>query len=129
MFSGGIPIDFLIVAGSGIPGVGVRPGFNPFLSCSALGIPGVGVLPTGKTPPFDGIPGTPFTGNGLPESPGGMFAGSSFMTLALAATEFETEEFILEVADEPQAVMSKAAGNNKTKVLNIYLKASYQYLK
>ena len=123
IFSGGIPIDFLIVAGSGIPGVGVRPGFIPFLSCSALGMPGVGVLPTGSTPPFAGMPGTPLTGSGLPDSPGGIFAGSSFMTLALVAIELETE-LTLEVGDEPHAAVRKAPAKNRTNVLDIFFRAS-----
>jgi len=128
ILSGGRPIDLLMVAGSGIPGVGVRPGFIPFLSCSALGIPGVGVLPTGSTPPFAGIPGTPLTGSGLPDSPGGMFAGSSFITLALVAIALEAE-FALDVGDEPHAEMRKAPANNRTHVLDIFFRASLSIFK
>jgi hypothetical protein len=117
---GGIPIDFLIVAGSGIPGVGVWPGFIPFLSCSALGIPGVGVLPTGSTPPFAGMPGTPLTGSGLPDKPGGMFAGSSLIIFALLETELETE-LTLDVGDEPHADKRATTTKNKGKILNIYI--------
>jgi hypothetical protein len=119
IFNGGNPICFLSVAGSGIPGVGVKPGFSPFLSCSALGMPGVGVFPTGNTPPFAGMPGTPFIGIGLPERPGGILAGSSFMTFAFDAPRFESE-FALDVEEEPQADRTKAAASEKTKFLNIY---------
>ena len=123
ILSGGKPIDFLIVAGSGIPGVGVRPGLIPFFSCSALGMPGVGVLPTGSTPPFAGMPGTPLTGSGLPDNPGGIFAGSSFMILALVAIALEAE-LALDVGDEPHAVIRKAPANNRTNVLDIFFRAS-----
>jgi len=124
MFSGGNPIDFLIVAGSGIPGVGVRPGLIPFFSCSALGIPGVGVLPTGNAPPFPGMPGTPLTGSGLPDNPGGMFAGSSFMIFALV-TELEFElEFAFDDGAEPHAVARMAVGSNKTRILSIRIISS-----
>jgi hypothetical protein len=116
--TGGRPICFLKVAGSGIPGVGVRPGFIPFFICSALGMPGVGVVPFGSAwAPLAGIPGTLVTGKGLPDRPGGIFAGSSFIGAALtalaAAAEFEFD------GAEPHAV-DKAAHANK-KIRNLYI--------
>jgi len=56
-FVGGSPICFLIVAGSGMPGVGVAPGLNGFFNSAGLGIPGVGVVPFGKGEMFAGMPG------------------------------------------------------------------------
>jgi hypothetical protein len=118
MFNGGSPIAFLIVAGSGIPGVGVRPGFTPFLISSGPGMPGVGVVPFGKAAAFAGMPGTLLTGSGLPESPGGMFAGSSLIIFAFEVTEFELE-FAFEVAFEPHAVSKAAANSDNVKILII----------
>jgi hypothetical protein len=119
MFSGGRPICFLMVAGSGMPGVGVRPGLTPFLISSGPGIPGVGVFPTGNGPaPLAGIPGTPFTGNGLPESPGGILAGSSLITFAFVETELGIE-FMLEFGDDPHAQTNAAAASDKNIVLYI----------
>ena len=120
IFKGGNPICLRSVAGSGIPGVGVIPGFMPFFNCSALGIPGVGVVPFGKTPPFAGKPGTPFIGIGLPDRPGGIFAGSSFMMFALVETESGIE-FEFDAAGEPQAARAKAAIKDKPTVLSIII--------
>ena len=116
MFSGGRPICFLIVAGSGMPGVGVRPGFTPFLIWSGPGIPGVGVVPLGRTTaPLLGMPGTLLTGSGLPDRPGGIFAGSSFMTFAFVVTEAGILVLVLALgADEPQAIERNAAATDIT---------------
>jgi hypothetical protein len=113
---GGIPIAFLIVASSGIPGVGVNPGLRPFFICSALGMPGVDLPVIGTTVPLAGMPGigAPFTGSGLDDSPGGMFAGSSFIMAFAFVLEFE-----LETADDPQADKSAAAASKIAVVLNI----------
>jgi len=78
----GSPICFRIVASSGIPGIGVLPGLKPFLNCSLDGMPGIGLLPKG-TFAFNEIPGGIVSegGSGLAESPGGIFAGSSLISL------------------------------------------------
>src|SRR5687767_13374287 len=68
-----------MVSSSGIPGVGVVPGFFFFFSSDSLGMPGIGPVGFGNAAPLAEIPGmSPVTGTGLPERPGGMFAGSSF---------------------------------------------------
>ncbi len=110
-----MPIAFLIVAGSGMPGVGVRPGLRPFFNSSALGIPGVGVVPFGTTAPFVGIPGIslPFIGSGLADKPGGIFAGSNLT----ATFAFEDKVLVFpfelfETADEPHPVNIAAVPNN-----------------
>jgi hypothetical protein len=72
--------------------------------------------------------GTPLTGSGLPDSPGGIFAGSSFITLALLGTALETE-LTLDVGDEPHADISKAPANNRTNVLDIFFRASLSTFK
>lgn len=74
------------VAGSGIPGVGVAPGFIGFPNVFGSGIPGVGVAPFGITfiAPGAGMPGVELAdgGRGLAESPGGMlFASTRTATL------------------------------------------------
>ena len=120
IFSGGKPIAFRNVAGSGIPGVGVNPGLSPFLSCSALGIPGVGVVPLGSVP-LAGKPGTPFIGIGLPDKPGGILAGSNLMMFAfeIGFDELEFAEFSFDTAGEPHAVKMIDAASVKTTFLNI----------
>jgi len=67
------------VAGSGMPGVGVTPGFKPFFSSTGLGIPGVGVAPFGRAVTFAGMPGVLFPDGwtGLVEIPGGILFGST----------------------------------------------------
>src|SRR4051812_18969248 len=84
-----------------MPGVGTLPGLKPFLSCSALGMPGVN-LPDGGTVALTEIPGGmfPLSGTGFPERPGGMFAGSSLISLAVLEFEFELT-FTFSVAFEP----------------------------
>ena len=65
-----------------MPGVGVVPGLNGFLSSAGLGIPGVEDGPLGVTLAFVGKPAAfAGIGTGLTEIPGGMFAGSSFITV------------------------------------------------
>jgi hypothetical protein len=75
-------ICFFIVAGSGIPGVGVGPFGSGFPSRSGGGIPGVGVVPLGSLLAFagSGIPGVVFPdgATGDVESPSGIFLGSIF---------------------------------------------------
>jgi hypothetical protein len=85
------PICFRIVSGSGIPGVGVVPFFTPRFNSSGLGMPGVGVVPFCSGCPFTGMPGMglPFTGSGLAESPGGMFAGSRTVVFTPPLARFE----------------------------------------
>ena len=75
----GRPIAFRIDSGSGMPGVGVAPFLTPFFNSSGLGIPGVGVVPFGNGWPLVGMPGMglPLMGSGLPDNPGGIFAGSN----------------------------------------------------
>jgi len=125
---GGMPICFRSVSGEGIPGVGVSPGFTPFLISSGPGMPGVGVVPFGNAAaPLAGIPGTPFTGSGLPESPGGIFAGSSFIMFALVETELGTEvvEF---AAGDPHADKRAAATSDKATVLVIKKRKPLKYV-
>ena len=102
----GRPSCFRSVAGSGMPGVGVRPDLIPFFICSALGMPGVGVLPTGNTVPLAGMPGGILAdgGSGLVESPGGIFAGS--ILIAMLALEFELE-FAFDGTLDPQPAPAK----------------------
>ena len=118
-FTGGRPICFLSVAGSGMPGVGVKPGFIPRLISSALGMPGVGVVPFGKAAdPFAGMPGTPVTGKGLPDKPGGIFAGSSFTGAPAFAALADGAEFEFDVV-EPHAVDMVIHANKKRSTLYI----------
>ena len=74
-------------SGDGIPGVGVAPGFFGLFSSASLGIPGIGVAPRGSAVTVGGIPAAEFVviGTGLPDSPGGIFAGSIF-TAVLTTT-------------------------------------------
>ena len=70
-----ISICFLSVAGSGIPGVGVAPGFTGFPMVFGSGMPGVGVDP--GVAELTAL--TLFTGTtGLADSPGGKLFGSTF---------------------------------------------------
>ena len=65
------------VSGSGIPGVGVAPGFIFRFANLGSGIPGVGVAPFGRAvTPFAEIPGVVFADGGIGdmENSGGMFA-------------------------------------------------------
>ena len=111
-----------IVASSGIPGIGVVPGFFFFFSSASDGIPGIGVVPFG--PAFTGIPGVlGEIGTDFPESPGGLFAGSSFISEFTVARVFAfalTDEFA--GAAPPHAVMNDMATAtvDKIRVLNIH---------
>lgn len=72
-----------IVSVSGIPGVGVAPGFIGLFISFGSGIPGVGVAPLGAAfiaCPGGGMPGVVFAegGIGLVESPGGKLLESTF---------------------------------------------------
>lgn len=90
-----------MVAGSGIPGVGVTPGLIPFFISAGLGIPGVGVAPLGKEVMFAGMPGVVLAegGTGLVESPGGILFGSTVPMMFV----FELATlFVFAGAPEPQ---------------------------
>lgn len=101
------------VAGSGMPGVGVGPGFIGLFNVAGSGMPGVGVAPFGTAVALAGIPGVESVEGtiGLAESPGGKLFGSMF-TKVLA--------FRFPLADgstaDPQAKLSpnnaKARTNN-----------------
>ena len=81
-FAGGSPICFLIVAGSGMPGVGFGPGLNGFFNSASLGIPGVGLVPFGNGVTFADMPGAFADGvTEFVENPGGIFAGSIFTAI------------------------------------------------
>jgi hypothetical protein len=72
-FVGCVPICRLIVAGSGMPGVGVAPGLTPFLILAASGIPGVGV-PFGEGAAVAGALGVGVVEGGTREGTGVTFA-------------------------------------------------------
>ena len=112
----GRPICLRIVASSGIPGIGVLPGVKPFLNCSELGMPGMGLLPIGILTAFTEIPGGKFAegGNALAESPGGIFAGSSFISLFARVLELEFDGVF-----DPQPKQKMAANMIKIVFLNI----------
>lgn len=108
-FVTGRPICLRIVSGSGMPGVWVLPGLKPFFNASALGIPGIGLLPSGKTFAFKEIPGGRVAegSSGLAERPGGIFAGSSFISRLVMALEFRFAlalAFAFDGALEPQPI-------------------------
>lgn len=94
-----------IVAASGIPGVGVAPGFAGFPSVLGSGIPGVGVAPLGTAFtafPGAGIPGVVFVdgGSGLGASP----AGILFVFVTTLTFEFEPlkfEELLFDSIEDP----------------------------
>lgn len=94
-----------IVSGSGIPGVGVAPGFAGLPSVFGSGIPGVGVAPFGTAFtafPGAGIPGVVFVdgGNGLGASP----AGILFVSVVTLTFEFATltfDELLLGSIEDP----------------------------
>lgn len=94
-----------IVSASGIPGVGVTPGFIGFPAFFGSGMPGVGVAPLGTFTAFAaGMPGVEFDVGeiGLAERPGGRLLASiltnPFEFVGLFAL------FAVELAVGPQAV-------------------------
>lgn len=109
-----------MLASSGIPGIGVLPGLKPFFICSADGIPGTGLLPIGKLTALTEIPGGIFAdgGKGLADKPGGMFAGSIFISLGIMF-----ESFVLDATfdglPEPQPHKIKARPKSIARFLNI----------
>ena len=100
----GIPICRRISSGEGIPGVGVTPGFIAFLRSASLGMPGVGVTPFGILAITAGIPGVDAfeVGNGLVESPGGIFAGSIVIIVFVLVFALPFAEFAGTVPPQPK---------------------------
>ena len=118
----GLAIIRLISSGEGMPGVGVRPGFIPFFSCSGLGIPGVGVVPFGScVAPFAEIPGALAGGViGSVESPGGRFALSRVTKLfALLFALTLAFRFALEFVAEPPQPANSPTVASKVVIKNL----------
>jgi len=120
---GGIPVFGCwliwrrISSGEGIPGVGVTPGFMPFLSSSGLGIPGVGVAPLGTAVGLAGIPGVDASviGTGLVDNPGGRLLLSS-LTAVLPL------ELALFAGAEPHAAKSDTVTKKTSSVVILIIK-------
>jgi hypothetical protein len=99
-------ICLLSVSGSGIPGVGVAPGFSFLFATFGSGIPGVGVAPFGSVlTPFTGMPTVEFAdgGTGDIENSGGIFA--------LFVDDTLTVTFVFDTGVEPQAKTNTAAAS------------------
>lgn len=94
-----------------MPGVCILPGLKPRFNSASLGIPGV--LPEAGGTALTEIPGGMLADiwTGFPERPGGIFAGSSLISLPTmelpsafefeAATEFEVDA-VFDGTLEPQ---------------------------
>lgn len=110
----GRPICRRSVSGSGIPGVGVAPGFIGFPSVFGSGMPGVGVPPFGAIATWfaAGIPGVELAegGSGLVESPGGMLAAFTVTLTFVFAAVFEFGAVVLQ-ADAATEAQIKASIN------------------
>ena len=95
-----------IVSGSGIPGVGVAPGFTSLPTILIRGSPG-GVMLAGTLAfPDAGRPGAELTVTRSPERPGGRLLGSSGRATERFAFELELGVLGLVSAPPPQAKSS-----------------------
>lgn len=110
-----------MVAGSGIPGVGVTPGFTILFAAFGSGMPGVGVTPLGMaftTFEGGGIPGVVLVLGtiGLAERPGGrLFASSCLKPLVLFAAAFAFDALFESAADSHPRVIKVKAKKKKIK--------------
>lgn len=113
-----------MVSWSGMPGIGPL-GLKPFFSSSALGMPGVFALEGGIFA-FSEMPGGRVFELviGLAESPGGILAGSSF--ISLTGSEFESAFALTSVfegafAPQPTQAKTTAKVSKKIEFLNIFV--------
>jgi hypothetical protein len=117
-----------MVSGSGIPGVGVAPGFSGFPSVFGSGMPGVGVVPFATFAlPGAGIPGVEFPVGtiGLAESPGGRLFASTACIVFRFALEFAVFEFV--PASPPQAA-ARAVHAATADIKNLFINDSLKHL-
>lgn len=110
-----------------MPGIGgVLPGFARLFSSSCVGMPGIFLLPIGMLTAFIEIPGGMFAdgGIGFAESPAGIFAGSSLISLFPAAAVFELEFAVEESDPEPHPKLEETTTrqSNKYAILSMTFK-------
>ena len=120
---GGDPICLRKVSGSGMPGVGVAPGFKGLPSIFGSGMPGVGVAPFGRTLAAlaGGIPGVEFADGGIGEAdnPGGrLFASRVVGPPKLVLLFAPAFELVVVAAWQPAIVIEiEAASKRDTDLL------------